>query len=1261
LADESDKPDKKAPSSASNSDVTAAFAKSVSAPETKVASAQRSAAELGAEVLAKAKNLEDDGIVSEKVQIVLVQEYTESVAKLKRYFDGDSNINVYESAIGWVPPLTKRLLPCLVIGSAKDSSEIIKILSLLKSLRQDIREKLVKFIMIGPFNNPMIIQKFEEFGCHEFIIEPISEKSLIFKLNLQTKAALGQRKMLRKTELRKREQEKKEAEQLEKKKLKKAKDGELDADDDDYVDEGADDDLDGDDEGTSKKKNVKEDDASPLGNDVWVFKKNKPARQGGNWVMRMKGPNPKAGEWQDAGKDKSGETRWRYMEKDPVTGELKKGGEGWEATGEKPEFTNGEWTFKGKKPSLGYVDSTGKKEGSKFNVDADGKMRMTKDTSAALAKADQREAQEAIEKQMKKKNLLSNTESREAKELVFEEKAKTEEELEREAEEEEKREKTLAGKSSSKVGDDGTERKGPSAGEVKGGQGKSKSLDLPKEGKKNGNQALDLDAKSTEKTSAEKQSEEKSKEKIDSAKADGGKTPKEKAEKEKKLPDWLQKLKDKKAAEARGEDPEKAEKIKDQIQRAKEAIEAKLKQKAIEEKIEKTQEENSKNKRSSGPSLGKEGKSGDAADGQDADQLMSGDSPEAIGGKDDAKTEKFSNSAWKKGDLSPQELARKKREEAEKKKSEREAEAAKEKERREKSAAEAAEKKKKRQEEEEAARLGKKSKNFLDDPAAAAKDESGAFRDQSDVEDKTEGGWSSHAKTKEKSARWQGHDDAAAAAGPPGEDKIVEIDQPSGAPSSEKKEGVKTFEYPLDHFGDPNGAWEPVGVDSKDEQRRKVLVYIPPFVREGKVFDLRTVAYWWIFRGEKPLFVGMRKVWICKETEPQKIDVFKNLPAIVQEYILNLSPHKAAEKAKKEAEARKAKEAAVKVEREKQAEKNKKKEEEKAAAREEEKRKKSEEKSPAEKAEAAPETPAAAEDKPKKAAEAEAPEATSGDLVDSLSKAIEDVDVPKPSEAIEPSVEAAKDAETPAAPAEVAGVEPAAAPAVATEEVGSAPAASAGYTMEGDAVAPAADAVPSFESGEVPATEPAVEAAAEAPAPAPSKGWVHRSALAQGVFLSEILLSSRGNLPDALAKFCQLVSESVDGAHITLIATKSGASGIPSANVLASYGAPLNPSDQIQKALSGKQPVFDAVAGGLVVCPVFPPPNVLQSAAYRFNPEDPVGVIVAKPVIPDGSAPVAAANFEENVGYLQQIAVCVRGVLANATANATADAVPEAA
>ncbi|MEW6055245.1 MAG: hypothetical protein AB1540_01410, partial [Bdellovibrionota bacterium] len=98
-----------------------------------------------AQTPAKDINL-DDGVISDKVQVILVKPHNETVEKLGQYLGKDEAIKIHEVPTGSVPAFAKALVPALVVASIMKTTDVVKFLTMLKPLKEDLKYNYIKFI-----------------------------------------------------------------------------------------------------------------------------------------------------------------------------------------------------------------------------------------------------------------------------------------------------------------------------------------------------------------------------------------------------------------------------------------------------------------------------------------------------------------------------------------------------------------------------------------------------------------------------------------------------------------------------------------------------------------------------------------------------------------------------------------------------------------------------------------------------------------------------------------------------------------------------------------------------------------------------------------------------------------------------------------------------------------------------------------------------------------------------------------------------------
>ncbi|MEW6057852.1 MAG: hypothetical protein AB1540_14690, partial [Bdellovibrionota bacterium] len=688
-----------------------------------------------------------------------------------------------------------------------------------------------------------------------YIVEPISEKSLTFKVGLQIKALKAQRRGLRQADLRERDAKTKGAS-----KDKKSVPGQ----DDQPSVEG-----------------VEEKEAIDNPGDVWVFKGKQPKKKGGKWSMRMKGPDPSEGEWVPV-EDKEGSgNKWRFQEKDADP----KKKSGWEWTGDKPEFANGEWGFQGGKPSLNLVNEKGETEAAKVESDGAGGIVVTKDSETALRKEEERELAQAMTRAEKKKGIFSGKDGEDKKGGSAqagegqEEKAKESPASNLNQELMEEALKAALAQHHEKKGDKNsaalteTNQEMESSGSGKAGDANAKTK---KNGAASAGDKLGLgvgEEESEEKTGAKKLEEKMTRTAKPGSEAHGetlglNEAGSEKQGRQQRSTD------EKKKKTKEGEKSAPADKDLDELDPkdpltafAKSVIEEQKKSKAKEPEDQKKKG----SKRAPGDlaemamSLEEEASGYDGGFSGEGEQDQNESSAKA--GQNEAKK-------WKGHDLSPDELQNKKTRDKNANKKPRK-----------KGSADATSEEKEKDGEDpgesEAEELGAGERNFLKKKKKKGKEDASAEMDEESA------GWSTHRPDSDKKSQWQGRDSEQEDGAIDDGDKTVEVDA-SGASIKAKKGSIEIFEYPAEHFGTLNGAWENAGAEPKDPAKTKLHVYLELSIREKTPEQLKEIQNWWVFRGERPTYSAQKKLWFCKQNRPRSYAGFDALPQVVRDYILSI-------------------------------------------------------------------------------------------------------------------------------------------------------------------------------------------------------------------------------------------------------------------------------------------------------------------------------------------------------------------------------------
>ncbi|MGE4232836.1 MAG: hypothetical protein AB7F43_05840 [Bacteriovoracia bacterium] len=829
--------------------------------------------------------------------VVLVTPYGDTVRKLKGFFEKDSErIVVYESALNAALYTAAQNIPCLLIINILEAGDFVKVINTLKPAKKYLKGNQIRFIVFSKINNAAIIRVLESFGCQEYVIEPIPEKSLTFKIGLHTKALIGMRKQARDAAAAKEEFLKKGAALKKEKGITEEEDS------------------------TQEQKEISKKSGSALGDDVWVFKKNKPTRQGGKWTIRMKGPNPEQGEWKEE-KTEDGQTQWRFLDKEKE--EQKKDGspdappgpdgqtasqegskEGWVWNGDKPSFKDGEWTFQGKEPKLSYVDKDGKEEGSKIEATPEG-LVMAEDSPEALEKDQLRDQEEKEIRAAKTKQiregggvgLAAGKKKSDIDKLGEESSSQTDS-----ASSDERSPKA------SNAGSQSSENKFDSKSEESSNEDTPQAQDSVSRNfmKKKKNNPLGDDAQqdTQDSDSAKPGADAKaSGEDRDSKKEnlfDANSEPKKEIKKPATVAEKQQQLKEKAEALTK-ERQEKLKKIEEEKVKKQEEAKANAnaneevnrnpfqkKKKTVEQVIEK--KEDLKAAESASEQSGGESKKQEEQSPPEVRNLIKPDEQNEIGGKDDAKTEKFNNSDWTAHDLSPEErMNLKEREERQKKLKEKgniggfgESNLS-DKEKAEKELAEEEERKRRNPFSKQDIQAKKKKRRDDDGDSISLDEEDdsslGDGKEIEKAEEAAEGAWSKHASGADVKRQWGARDSDQSEESSQG-DAFVELDGDSKNFAKRKKAEEEVFEIPVADLGDETSTWE---LSSGED-----YVFVPAGVRLREFNSLVEIPNWWIFSGPRPLFLQKSKSWRFSQKKPTSVKGFDKLPVGIQEYLKSI-------------------------------------------------------------------------------------------------------------------------------------------------------------------------------------------------------------------------------------------------------------------------------------------------------------------------------------------------------------------------------------
>jgi hypothetical protein len=306
-------------------------------------------------------------------QIVVVEPITKTVNDLLEAIrDKDlAEISPFPNADEAVQ-YARQFVPCMLVLCIQTNNDIPPILNTLKKLKNDIKQGHVKTLLVSKIKNSQLQKLIGEFGVTDYIEEPITPRTLMFKANLQLKALDTTRRQI---ELKKQSEEK-----IVFKSTKKSED---------------------DAQSTGNEIKTRNKPALQLANDTFLIKNSVVKKQAKKYLVELDGPDPATGDWVPEGTDPANPAwRWKPTDKEDEPGSEE--GDGWVASGEKPQFKAAakKWQLASEKPAL-FFKKKDQKVAEKIAVDADGEVIVAEDSPAA--EENLRKNLKKAERQKKKK------------------------------------------------------------------------------------------------------------------------------------------------------------------------------------------------------------------------------------------------------------------------------------------------------------------------------------------------------------------------------------------------------------------------------------------------------------------------------------------------------------------------------------------------------------------------------------------------------------------------------------------------------------------------------------------------------------------------------------------------------------------------------------------------------------------------------------------------------------------------------------------
>jgi CheY-like chemotaxis protein len=294
---------------------------------------------------------------------VLVAPYGPSLPALIERMAQDSALQLVEcvSAMDALS-VVRRVESCLVIAHMKSSADGLQHLTLLKTLQAQIRKKTVRVVITSALEDADLTEKINYSGCSEVLPEPLTVKALLFKierhLKLLPKSGEAEARAAAAAAAAKAAAQAAQAQ---------AGGAAVPvANPQDAVER-------------PPPPSVRWGAELAVDRDFWLLARGGARRNEGQWLIRLQGPAPHLGRWQQED-DRS----WRWTAAEGVAAATLTSALGsWLFKGLRPEYRSGLWHFAGSTPSLGWRTESGEVFAFKFGLNAKGSLAVARDSRLA--------------------------------------------------------------------------------------------------------------------------------------------------------------------------------------------------------------------------------------------------------------------------------------------------------------------------------------------------------------------------------------------------------------------------------------------------------------------------------------------------------------------------------------------------------------------------------------------------------------------------------------------------------------------------------------------------------------------------------------------------------------------------------------------------------------------------------------------------------------------------------------------------------------
>ena len=293
------------------------------------------------------------------ISLIVLEPVIDSMAALVRVLEKSPQVELIAvPSAEEAHQVALQFQPCVMLLSIRGSLDGNTQVELLKKLEKPIRSGLVKPLVISTVKKHPLAVAISTIGVKDYVEEPTTTKSLLFKMNLFFKAINAQKAKNSKNK-------NEETTVFKAKPQEEQKDSLV----------------------VSTKLNAKYKPALQLAEDTFVFKGSLPRKVNNKLMLEAEGPSPETGTWNEL-PTKSGELqKWKWVPNPTVEEDGNNPQEedsGWVYEGDKPSYNvlTGKWQMQSLKPRLDFYKKA-KPVANKVETDDHGEVSIAEDSQAA--------------------------------------------------------------------------------------------------------------------------------------------------------------------------------------------------------------------------------------------------------------------------------------------------------------------------------------------------------------------------------------------------------------------------------------------------------------------------------------------------------------------------------------------------------------------------------------------------------------------------------------------------------------------------------------------------------------------------------------------------------------------------------------------------------------------------------------------------------------------------------------------------------------